>query len=204
MKKYLIFFLLLLSCGGGGAGNPGTQGTDKTWSIITASIQPGAEGTNMAASGRNVDILQEHDCDGNPQTNDPEPFTEHIAVVKVTVTASNKNEPIADHIIEGYRIDYTVETPGAPPIQSFLSGSQTVVLKPDTETEFQVVMVDIPRKLKLLDDLRSGRYAPQYDYLTYTAIYTFYGKDTYGNPFQFVVQTNFDAGNYDYCQRGGQ
>lgn len=199
----LVVVCLLLSACGGGAGNPGTTGTDKTWSVIVASITPGSGGNGTAAAeGRNVDIVQNPDCDGDPQTKDPEPFTEHPAVVKVTVTGSNKNETPSDHIIEGYRIDYTVETYGAPPIQSFQSGSQTVVLKPDTETEFQVVLVDIPRKLKLYDDITSGRYSPQYEYLTYTAIYTFYGKDIYGNPFQFVVQTNFDVGNYNYC--GGQ
>lgn len=207
MWKYFVVLiaLILTACGGGGAGNPGTTGTDKTWSIITASITPGTDSTGTSAKGRSVDIVQQADCDGNPETNDPEPFTEHPATIKVTVTGSNKNEPPADHIIEGYRIDYTVETYGAPPIQSFLSGSQTIVVKPDTETEFQVVMVDIPRKIKLLEDLSSGRYSPQYEFLTYTAIYTFYGKDVYGNPFQFVAQTNFDVGNYNYCTTtGGQ
>jgi len=199
--------LLLASCGGGGAGNPGTTGTDKTWGVITGTITPGVSDTSstggttttIAATGRNVDIFRNPDCDGNPGTNDPEPFTEHPAMVKLTLKSSNPNDPTSEHIIERYEINYTTETPGAPPIQSFQSGYQTIVLKPDTETEFQVVMVDIPRKLKLYEDLMSGQYTPQYQVLTYTAVYTFYGKDIYGNPFQTVLQTNFDVGDYDYC-----
>lgn len=194
----LLFFLQ--SCGGG-AGNPGSEGLDKTWGIIIANIQPGADEvfSQISARGRSVDIIQNPDCDGNPSTYDAEPFTEHTARVTVTLKSSNENNPTAEHIIEGYRIDYTTETPGAPPIQSFTSGSQTIVLKPDTETSFNVVLVDIPRKLKLYEDLLSGQYEPQYFYSTYTAIYTFYGKDIYGNKFTSVVQTNFDVGNYDYC-----
>ncbi|MBE0427616.1 MAG: hypothetical protein IBX72_13350 [Nitrospirae bacterium] len=198
---FALFSITLPACGGG-TGNPGSEGLDKTWGIITAEIMPGVEVSdykNFAAQGRSVDVFQNHDCDGNPESNDPELFTEHPARVNITLTPSNDNIPTAEHIIEGYRIDYTTETPGAPPIQSFTSGSQTIVLKPDTETSFYVVMVDISRKIKLAEDLTYGQYQPQYQYPTYTAIYTFYGKDIHGNSFQTVVQTNFDVGDYDYC-----
>jgi hypothetical protein len=198
---FAIVSITLQACGGG-AGNPGSEGLDKTWGIITADIQPGvgdSDNSNIAAQGRSVDIFQNPDCDGNADTSDPEPFTEHPAMVTMTLKSSNKETPTAEHIIEKYRVDYTTETPGAPPIQSFTSGYQTIVLKPDTKTSFNVVLVDIPRKLKIVEDLISGHYQPIYQYPTYTAIYTFYGRDIYGNPFQTVVQTNFDVGNYDYC-----
>jgi hypothetical protein len=208
LRLSILFVLLLASCGGGGAGNPGTTGTANTWGIITASISPGVDSSSnattspLAAAGRDVDIFQTANCStatGNTAAPVPEPFTDHDAIATFLLTASNPGEDVQDHIVEGYRIDYTTETLGAPPIQSYQSGAQTLVLQQDKQVTLQVALVDIGRKLKLAADLTSGQYKPQYAFPTYTAVYTFFGHDIYGNSFQTVVQTSFEVGDFNYC-----
>ncbi|MFI5296226.1 MAG: hypothetical protein ACHQ0Y_14530 [Thermodesulfovibrionales bacterium] len=210
LRLSILFVLLLSSCGGGSAGNPGTQIGGGSWGVITASIAPGVDSssssssstTTLAARGRDVDIFQTANCSTSPTTPVPEPFTDHDSIVTLTLSAANPKEPVQNYIVEGYRIDYTTETPGAPPIASFTSGSQSMILEQDKSLTQQVVMVDISRKLKLAQDLTSGQYQPAATYPTYTAIYTFYGHDIYGNAFQTVVQTNFEVGDFNYCPAG--
>jgi hypothetical protein len=72
-----------------------------------------------------------------------------------------------------------------------------------TVTVSGLTLVDLVRKLQYQDDVLSGRYSSAPAYINnYTAVYTFYGKNDFGENFTIKATMNFQIGDFDYCSAG--
>jgi hypothetical protein len=105
--------------------------------------------------------------------------------------------------VEKYTVQFrrSSDSIGAPPIQSDTRYTTIVIPAPAgtgvTTVEDTVILVDLIRKDQYKADVTSGQYNS--DLNNYTALYTFEGKNEYGENFSFKAQTNFQIGNFDYC-----
>jgi hypothetical protein len=211
MKKVIVIVLLLgagvialWGCGGG-PGSPGSTGSDDTGVSIDAAI------TSFEYNGANkysVDVVQQVCSEGPPPVF--EFFADHSAIVTINARLLNPNTTFqpAPLTIEKYTIQYrrSPDSIGAPPIESD-TRFRTLTIVPPLGTSvssvtLQVVLVDLIRKIQYKADEDSGQFSPgPFGYLnTYTAIYTFEGKNAYGKSFSFQAQTDFQIGSFDYCQ----
>lgn len=212
MKKgYVLLFLLyiaamsiILSGCGSGAGAPGSKGTEDTGVILEGQIV----GLYLDLNTDDVDAFQA-DCDPDPATVEPEEFTAHQAEVTFTASLINQNPTIKPGTlyIDKYTVEYkrSNDSLGAPPIEKDTRFQSITIVPPlsgpnMTITETRVMLVDLPRKDQYYDDVVSGRYSYHPAYINnYTAIYTFYGKNDYGENFTLKAQMDFQIGAYDYC-----
>jgi len=201
----LIATLFLWNCGGGGgSGSPGSGGTEDLGVIVDVTIIP----RYLDEDTYSVDAFQNPDCDGSPDTNDPEDFEDHIATATFTARLVNPNTTFKPGklYIEKYTIEYRKanDSLGAPPIEMD-TRYQTIVITPpegndESSVTATVVFVDLIRKMKYYDDILSGVYSYSPGYLNnYTAIYTFYGQNEFGKNFKIVATVPFQIGNFDHC-----
>jgi len=211
MRKRSFFLLSIMffvsavffyGCGGDGPGSPGSDGSEKTGVILTATIAPIYEGGNTSS----VDAFQDI-CDPGPPP-DAEIFTDHSATLIVNARLLNPDtsfQPGTLHI-EKYTIKYfrSSDSIGAPPIETdvrFISlpitpPSGTGVNSVTTTTAF----LDLVRKDQYSDNMLSGKYSSSLAFINnYTAVYKFEGKNDFDEKFSFEVQTDFQIGNFDNC-----
>ncbi|GEM_PF-747810 len=219
----VILFLLsfLTSCGGGGAGAPGTGGMDDIGVSLEAYVKPyfleaswtiSGDGQTITFTGNftsSVDVTQIIDC--NPATVDiaeSEPFNDHNAVLVVNARLLNPNSPFKPGTlyITEYKIDYFRSTDSltAPPIESYREFVTIHIIPPsDAGNRYSaatVKFVDLIRKFEYVRLIDGGMYTSRPGYLNnYTAEYTFYGKDSYGKSFSFRVRHGFSMGSYNNC-----
>ncbi len=201
----LLFSVLLWGCGDG-PGSPGTQGTEDTGVILEATIIP----TYNGADTYSVDAFRNPDCDGDPTTDDPEPFTDHSARVTISSRLLNPTSTFKPGTlyIDKYIVEFrrSTDSIGAPPIESDTRYKSIIITPPsgagtNTVTD-TVILVDLIRKDKYATDMLSGIYTSGLAYLNnYTATYTFEGKNEFGDSFSFKAQTDFQIGNF--CNCGG-
>jgi hypothetical protein len=206
-KFFLIAVYCLLStlflCGcGGGAGSPGSKGTEDTGVEVDATIIPSYRNENAYS----VDTFQDI-CDPGPPP-EFEGFTDHNAALSMTARLINPNTNFqtGNLYIEKYKVEFrrSSDSIGAPPIVSDTRFQTIVIPAPTgsgtTTVEATVILVDLIRKDQYKTDVTSGQYNSGAAYLNnYTAIYTFEGKNKYGKSFSFKAQTNFQIGWFDYC-----
>ena len=198
----LLSTVFLWGCGGG-SGSPGSKGTEDTGVEVDATVTPLYLGENTYS----VDAFQS-DCDPEPDTVDPENFTDHNATLTMTARLINPNTTFqaGTLYVEKYTVEFrrSSDSIGAPPIQSDTRYKTIVIPAPTgsgtTTVEDTVILVDLIRKDQYLSDVTSGQYNYGSAYLNnYTAIYTFDGKNEYGENFTFKAQTDFQLGSFDYC-----
>ncbi|MCX8030333.1 MAG: hypothetical protein N3A59_01975 [Thermodesulfovibrionales bacterium] len=221
--SFVILFLpiFLISCGGGGAGAPGTSGTDDIGVIIEAQIRPyfltaewaisTSETTSTISFTGNftssVDVTQ-GDCDPDPTIIELEPFAEHSAVLVVNTKLLNPSSPFKPGTlyITEYRIDYfrSTDSLGAPPIESDKRFVFIPIEVPsgagNRYNASSVVFFDLIRKFKYVEMLNSGMYTSKPGLLNnYTAEYTFFGKDSFDKSFSFKIRHDFTIGSFNNC-----
>jgi hypothetical protein len=199
---YLSFIVLFLWGCGSGPGSPGSQGTEDTGVILEATIVPTYNGEDTYS----VDAFQQVCSEGPPP--EYEYFTDHQATVTITATLINPNTTFQPGTlyIEKYTVEFrrSADSIGAPPIQSD-TRYKTIVITPPTGTgettvTDTVILVDLLRKDQYATDVLSGQYSYGSAYINnYTAIYTFKGKNEYGDSFSFKAQTDFQIGSFDNC-----
>jgi hypothetical protein len=214
MMKKNRFFLIAVSCflaailllacgGGGGAGSPGSKGTEDTGVEVDATVIP----LYLDENTYSVDVIQS-DCDPAPDTVDPEAFTDHNSTLTLTARLINPNTTFqpGNLYVEKYTVDFrrSSDSLGAPPIQSETRYQTIVIPAPSgsgtTTVTDTVILVDLIRKSQYRTDVTSGQYnSSQYYLNNYTAVYTFEGKNEYGEKFTFKAQTNFQIGSFNYC-----
>lgn len=211
MKKrsFLLFLLyisvlsvLLYGCGGG-AGAPGSKGIEDTGVQLSAVVN----GLYLGGNTNSIDVFQDVCEEGPPPTY--ELFTDHQAEVTFTASLINPNPTIRPGTlyVEKYTIEYkrSNDSLGAPPIEKD-TRFETIIISPPlsgtgtTSVTWTIALVDLPRKEKYGDDVLSGRYDYHMAYINnYTAIFTFYGKNEYGEDFSVKTQMNFQIGWFDNC-----
>jgi len=200
---YIAAMSIILSGCGGGAGQPGSQGTEDTGVVLEAHV----EGSYDGEATYSVDCFQSICDEGPPPTY--EYMADHQATVSFTTSLINQNPTIkpGNLYIDRYTIEYkrSNDSLGAPPIEKDtryksitivppLSGSGTTII------ETNILLIDLIRKEKYQDDVLSNRYDYHLAYINnYTAIFTFYGKNEYGENFSVKAQMDFQIGSFDYC-----
>ena len=211
MKKNNIFLfavycllsaVFLWGCGGG-SGSPGSKGTEDTGVEVDAIVTP----LYLNENTYSVDIVQDI-CDPGPPP-EIEDFTDHNATLSLTARLINPNTTFqaGNLYIEKYTVEFrrSADSLGAPPIQTDTRYKTIVIAAPAgsgiTTVDDTVILVDLIRKDQYLSDVTSGQYNSGMAYLNnYTAVYTFEGKNEYGEKFTLKAQTDFQIGWFDYCQ----
>jgi hypothetical protein len=197
----LLSTVFLWSCGGG-AGSPGSKGTEDTGVEVDATVTPVYLGNNTYS----VDAFRAVCDEGPPPV--VEDFTDHNATLTVSARLINPNTTFqaGTLYVEKYRVEFkrSSDSIGAPPIESDTRYKTIVIAAPTgtgvTTVEDTVILVDLIRKDQYRTDTTSGQYNSGSSYLNnYTAIYTFEGKNEYGKDFTFKAQTDFQIGPFNYC-----
>lgn len=194
----ILTVFLLWGCGGGGPGSPGSTGTEDTGVIIDAIV---------TLDTYSVDVVQQV-CDVGPP---PvyEDFTDHQGTLNITARLINPNTTfqVGTLYVERYTVEFrrSDDSIGAPPIETDTRYHTIVITPPKgnnvSTVESTVVLVDLKRKEKYLNDMLSGQYTPGDPYLNnYTAVFTFYGKNEFGTSFSFKTTVYFQIGSFDNCQ----
>jgi hypothetical protein len=206
-KSIVIVFLMSVSiiaswgCGGG-PGSPGSVNTEDTGVTLEATLVP----TYLGNNSYSVDVVQQI-CQAGPPP-EFEKFTDHNTTATITARLLNPNAQIPAGIlyIEKYTVEFrrSSDSIGAPPIESDTRYTSIAVTPPtgsDVATvTATLILVDLTRKGKYLTDMTSGRFTSGMALINnYTALYTFEGKNSYGNSFSFKAQTDFQIGSFDYC-----
>jgi len=203
-----LFFLSQASCGKQ-PGQPGSAGD--TGLILSATLTPHYNGTDTYS----VDVHQEV-CDPGPP---PvlEIFTDHNAVATFTATLERPDLTVLPGTlyIQQYTIDFyrSSDSVGAPPIASDRR-FMTIVIPPPavgsttpTTVTATLVLVDLTRKLQYYNDMLTGQFTSALNNTdlinNYTAVYTFYGQNDFGDSFSIQATTNFQIGLFDYCATSG-
>lgn len=193
--------VLLFGCGGG-AGAPGSTGTEDTGVYVDAFVTP----LYLEKNTYSVDVFRDI-CDPGPPP-EYEPFTDHNATLTVTARLINPNTTFkaGNLYVEKYTVEFrrSSDSIGSPPILSD-TRYKTIVIEAPTGTgtttvEDTVILVDLIRKDQYATHVSSGQYSSDASYINnYTAVYTFSGKNEYGKSFRFKAQTDFQIGWFDYC-----
>lgn len=207
----LLFAVTLASCGSGGqSGSPGSHGS--TGVKLSALVIP----QNDKKDTSDVDAFPNICPDGKA-----EKFFRHGA--EITISATLESPDIAVQpgtiFIEEYTIDYvrSDDSVGAPPIEQYHEFTSIEVPVPtvgstgSTTVTFSGMFVDIPRKLKYVDDLGfvfngldwtlgpGQQFTSTSTLNNYTAIFTFFGKNEYGDSFSFQASAPFVIGDFNNC-----
>ncbi len=213
-RSYFLLFTVCLLFGtvflwgcGSGPGSPGSQGTEDTGVILEAIVTP----IDIGSGTYSVDAFRNTDCDNDPTTDDPEPFTDHNATVVINARLLNPNTTFTPGVlyIDKYTVEFrrSTDSIGTPPIESD-TRYKTIIITPPSGSgintlEDTLIFVDLTRKNKYATDMLSGQYSSALDnpwYINnYTATYTFEGKNEFGDSFSFKAQTDFQIGNFDCC-----
>jgi hypothetical protein len=197
----LLSAVFLWGCGGG-AGSPGSEGTEDTGVEVDATITP----VYLGANTYSVDAFQVVCDEGPPPV--VEDFTDHNATLSMTARLINPSTTFqaGTLYVEKYKVEFrrSSDSIGAPPIQSDTRYKTIVIAAPTgtgvTTVEDTVILVDLIRKDQYKADVTSGQYNSTSASLNnYTAIYTFEGKNEYGKDFTFKAQTDFQIGSFNYC-----
>jgi hypothetical protein len=200
----LLFCGLFIGCGGG-PGSPGSHGTENTGVILdVSSITPVYNGANTYS----VDAVQQV-CDPGPPPK-IEFFADHDATVTISARLLNPNTTFTPGTlyIEKYTVEFrrSTDSIGAPPIEKIIDGTvgMPLVITPPsgqgiTSFTTTVLLVDLIRKDKYLADIQSGIYNSNI-LNNYTALYTFKGKNQFGEEFSIEAQpAGFQIGSFNYC-----
>jgi len=200
---FLILSGLFYGCGGSGPGSPGSQGTEDTGVKLDATIIPSYNGADTYS----VDVIQQVCQVGPPPVF--EFFADHDATVTISASLLNPNTTFTpgNLYIEKYTVEFrrSTDSIGAPPIEKIIDGTvgMPVVIIPPSGTGISTftttaVLVDLTRKFKYRDDINSGAFTSNI-LNDYTAIYTFKGKNDFGDEFTFQAETGFQIGSFDNC-----
>jgi len=203
IKVVLIGFIFILSlsfygCGGSGPGGPGSKGSEKTGvNLIVVKVVHKYLDNETAWQ---IDFYLNPDCDNDPTTTDPEPFSDDFAVFTFKGVPLDEKVTPGNLHIETYTVEFFPQDPGAPPIEK-LNGYTSFTIIPDgNEAEHQILIIDVDRKVKVHEDIEKGLYSPQREPLLYDMVITFKGKDDYGNEFEVApFKQTIEIGNYDHC-----
>jgi hypothetical protein len=200
---FLLSFIFFVSvvffcgCGGSGPGSPGSSGSGDTGVIVdVTNVAHFYLDTDMEWQ---IDIDPNPDCDGNPTTIDPEPFSDDFAVVDFKGTPLNISPPLPyDLDIETYRVEFFPRDLGLPPIERIDGFASFTIPANGTATGLHLIILDAGRKLQTLDKVIS-RYGPERPTMQYDMRITLKGKNKVGESFEVEYTTTVLISNYDNC-----
>ena len=193
--------LALSSCGDKAGGGGACGGVDNNGvCLFISSIEP----VDVTGATINVDVIQNLDCDGdgNPPTgtNDPEPFSDHDALVTFgSFTIGNVPTTTTRIFIVSYTISYAINLgsgPG-PVVPSVTIGTGSIIEVPTNgSVQATVTIFNQQQKFDYLNVPPLGNPA---DEVSYFARYTFNGEDEFGNTVFTQASTQILLADFNNC-----
>jgi hypothetical protein len=186
----------LTACSGGGGEGCGGQ-EDIISCVSITDVQPTA---TAGGETSDVDVVFNPDCDSDPTTDDPEPFTAHDAVF----TFSNQAHPSAsgslDVTLQHVRITYNpTNCPVAaicPPLSEISQDVSLVIPEDTTGVTETFPLVPLSTKNEFIALGGSANAFP-----SYTATYIFTARTlSFSDTFTIEGSVNFVLGNFNLCQ----
>jgi len=204
LALWIILAMLGFGCGGD-SGQPGSRGFEDTGTQLQIDISP--------TDSHNVDAFRDDDCDNDPETDDPEPFTDHLATATFTgTTYANPLEPDTGSgstiFLERYTIEYVPENPAAPPLRPREIFETIIIPAPPSEAEpvvvidSGIVLADLQTKREFREAIEAGHEIitdPSSFPTRYTVIYNFMGQNEFGEDVEVRVTTHATFGDFDNC-----
>ena len=164
----------------------------------------GAAGGGIAQPGSDrADSFQNLDCDGDPSTLDPEPFSEKSAsvtlgvrnLIPTNIPGTTPGVPTFVTLTQ-YRLDYSADAGNVQPVPALSPRvfNESIVINVD-ETEIRLLVL-VAQDQK--DEFSIG--VGNADLLrSYTAKYTFSGQDSLGGAVSVEAFKRFQLGDIDNC-----
>ena len=192
--------LALSSCGDKAGGGGACGGVDNNGvCLFISSIEP----VDVTGPTINVDVILNPDCDGDgnpppPGTIDPEPFSDHDALVTFgSFTIGNVPTTTTRIFIVSYTISYAINLgsgPG-PVVPSVTIGTGSIIQVPTNgSVQATVTIFNQTQKAAFAADPAFVGGEP-----SYFARYTFNGEDEFGNTVFTQASTQILLANFNNC-----
>ncbi len=174
-----------------------------------------------------VDVNFVADCDGDPLTDDPEPFTEHFADVTFSASLVSGN-PVAARFVQvtNMTVTFTQNTTDPPvtcplpapfgPNCNAVAGAGPAILQLTTPIDVTIpVGTSVTQILPMVNFQRKNDYTPAFGddiltggpfdpggnvaYLSFHVRFVFTGEDEFGNDVDATGATEITFGAYSAC-----
>jgi len=175
----------MAGCGGGA--NSSTV-SDKVWYDVSISIPMNF--TNQRSCGYDADAFPDKCDDGTF-------ITDHLTPVVINLTRVDPNTDPGSLFLEKYTVKYFPMTAGSPVIP-MLTVYHTQELKEGSNT-LNAVVVDVQRKSAFADLFYTGQQSTSILPVGYNAVFTFYGRNGYGQVWEYQASAPFFMGQYNEC-----
>ncbi len=190
--------LALSSCGDEAGGGGACGGVDNNGvCLFISSIEP--FDTNGSTINVDVPFVSPTDCNGDGVFDDPEPFSDHDAVVTFgSFTIGNVPTTTTRIFIVSYTISYAINLgsgPG-PVVPSVTIGTGSIIEVP-TNGSVQATVTIFNQQQKF--DYVNVFGGNQFDEVYYLARYTFNGEDEFGNTVFTQASTQILLANFNNC-----
>ncbi len=190
--------LALSSCGDKAGGGGACGGVDNNGvCLFISSIEP----VDVTGPTINVDVILNPDCDGDgnpppPGTIDPEPFSDHDALVTFgSFTIGNVPTTTTRIFIVSYTISYAINLgsgPG-PVVPSVTIGTGSIIEVPTNgSAQADVTIFNQAQKAIFAAAFAGGE-------PSYFARYTFNGEDEFGNTVFTQASTQILLADFNNC-----
>lgn len=197
-----VILLFVSACGDvGGSGQCGGAAASGLCVNIT-SITPTDTVNSIDTSS--VDIFRNPDCDSTTAGAQLEPWGAHSAKVTfdVSLPSGATTPPAASFVtIDQYTVEFTANSagPAGPDIVSIGPLAETINVQ--TEGTTTVTLKLVPTETKVAYINNGG---PQTSITSYTATYTFSGKDQFDRSISVRGFAQINLGNFDMCSGGAK
>ena len=189
--------LALSSCGDEAGGGGACGGVDNNGvCLFISSIEP--FDTNGSTINVDVPVVSPTDCNGDGVFDDPEPFSDHDAVVTFgAFTIGNVPTTTTRIFIVSYTISYAINLgsgPG-PVVPSVTIGTGSIIEVPTNgSVQATVTIFNQAQKAAFAADLAFVGGEP-----SYFARYTFNGEDEFGNTVFTQASTQILLADFNNC-----
>jgi hypothetical protein len=183
-----IAIIAYLSCSGCGGGTSSSTISDKVWYDVGISIPMSS--TDPRSCKMDVDAFADTCQDGTF-------LVDHTTPATVTLTRVDPTVDPGHLFIDHYTIQYIpmqANSPAIPPMSVY----QTQQLNEGDNTVTLMVM-DVQRKTAFASLFASGQQYTSGLPAGYTAAYTFYGSNSYGETWTYDAQAPIYVGEYNEC-----
>ena len=163
-----------------------------------------------------VDVQRTGDCDGDFETIDPEPYTDHNAKFSI----SNNSHPngledfttATEVTIRSCRVSFYSNSYASVPLETEIY-FDTFTIQPDQTLEVTGFFFPLVKKDEFLEKASWTHFFSGYEgmslwakeaygfayFVTYTATFVFYGTDAFGNNLSVTASAPFEVGSFDNC-----
>ncbi|KJU86308.1 hypothetical protein MBAV_001497 [Candidatus Magnetobacterium bavaricum] len=185
------------SCGGGsGPGSPGSSNTGNIGGYVSITGISHSTPKGDKGDAWQIDMVQDI-CSGGSA----EVWGDDIGNLTIALTSYDTKVPANTIFIQRYTVEYTqqIYELDLPPVKMF-DLTTTAIVKPESTSTVNIVVMDAGTKQEYMKELNSGKYNPARlaPYL-YDMKITIYGVDSLGNTFNVPVHRTVLLDDYNNC-----